>query len=155
MIGIRLMPSLWMILLAMIASCAATHSAKSPVSDRCPPEGTLIPIAKAAAPSFLDDLEGCVIAVDAVFHAPSSSYGVPKGYERWMAFMLTDEAGISGDGLTESGTHLGGLISKDKADVVFALKKGDKVRVVGKIVAKRFTQGLAWIYIVVDSIEQQ
>ena len=147
--------SLVVISAAFDVGCSVHARREQGLAPRCPPQWTLVPVKRAATPAFLPEIEGCEIAVDAVFHGPFNRLmTAPSEYDDRIRLTLTDENGISG-GMSFSDTVLGALAGKEMAGTVFSLRRGDRVRVLGTLVAERFTGGLAHIWIVARHLEKR
>jgi len=116
-----------------IVACLDTGAAGQSGRPKCPPPGTEVPFAKVMNEAFATDYVGCDITAKVEFVAaggtPSYSWHRVKGTAGKAPFRVVVPGQTPGGGPFDVPPHV--FIAKDKADVIFNLKKGDLLIVRG------------------------
>ncbi|MFY0602742.1 MAG: hypothetical protein JXQ93_02250 [Flavobacteriaceae bacterium] len=120
-------------LLLLFSSCGSTSVVKSQGASVAP--GTNVPFRKVANESFAENYIDADILVDCRFfssQAATASYTTKKLPKNHFAFqVISTDANPNADQLSSSLTSLIVLVPTEYSDMIFSLKKGDKIQLRG------------------------
>jgi hypothetical protein len=122
--------------------CLLTTNAYPQNGNTCPPPGTEVPFAKVINEAFASDYVGCDITVKVEFLTSSASpyhWDYVKGTSGKVPFQVVVPGEQPSSGPLGPAPQPHVFLSKDRADVIFSMKKGDLIILRGALAPKAKT----------------
>jgi hypothetical protein len=121
------------------------------------PEPKEVPFQKLMNPTFAKDYQLCPIPTKAEFFSADrpKAWTYPPKVKNQVVFQCVAQ-GDQGKAMPLSGEVTGEFIvlPKDKSDLVFELKKGDKVKITGVTWVEKGGFGVQIVYLLANTIER-